>query len=80
MSWYKKAQDYPYSLLETIKMQENGLPLSTMSFEELKEAKELEKNGFINRKTADDNGIKYAIYVINKEKFEQMGWGGKNRL
>ena len=85
MNWYKKAQtNYPYSLLEIIRMQENGLSLSTMSFDELKEAKELEKNGFINKEIKQDTSGKYAVYVINKDKFKQMGWsteiGSKFRI
>lgn len=76
MRWYKRAQDYPYSLLETIVMQkERGLPVDTMSYYELKEAKELEKNGFIKKVVKENNQGKYSAYVINPEKFQQMGWG-----
>lgn len=72
MSWYKKAM---YSLLETIIMQgDNGLSLKTMSQQELQEAKELEKGGFIDRVIKTDESGKYTVYMINKDKFDFMGW------
>ena len=76
MNWYKKAQfDYPYSLLEIIQMQPNQeLPISTMNFYELKEAKELEEHGFIKKKINQDKQGKYTVYIISPEKFKQMGW------
>ena len=64
--WIKVAQGYPYSLLETIKMQEDGLNIPSMSFEELEEAKKLEKNGIIIKK---DN--KYFINKEHKPDFEK---------
>ena len=66
MTWYKRAQ---YTLLETIKMQgENGLPLGTMSFWELKEAKKYEEIGRIyKKKLIDPNDKKpYLSYFINE--------------
>lgn len=67
-----------YDLLDTIKMQgENGLSISTMSFEELKEAKKLEENGFINKVIKVDEKGKYSAYVVNQEKFKEMGWNPK---
>jgi hypothetical protein len=63
--WTKVAQERPYSLLETIKMQENGLNISSMYFKELEEAKKLEKSGIIIQK----NG-KYFINKEHKPDFE----------
>ena len=76
MNWYKTSQtDYPYSLLEAIKMQgDHGLSLKSMAFDELKEAKELEKSGFINKVVKEIEEGSYSAYVINEEKFKQMGW------
>ena len=76
MNWYKESGLGIYTLLDSIKMQgEHGLSLHAMGFFELKEAKELEKNGFIDKVTkVDENGKKYYAYVINKQKFKQMGW------
>jgi hypothetical protein len=76
MNWYKKSQtDYPYSLLETIKMQgEHGLSLGSMNHYELENAKELELHGFINKVTKQDKSGKYLAYVINEDKVKQMGW------
>lgn len=86
-NWYTKSTsggnipsisggaDYPYSTLEIIKMQnEKGLPLKTMSFIELKDAKGLEENGFIIKKIMHDDKGRYFAYVINKDKFKEMGW------
>ena len=79
MNWYKTSQvNYPYSLLEIIRMQKDGImPIDIMSFYELKEAKELEKSGFIKKIVVQDKNGKYSAYVVNKEKFEQMGWNYK---
>jgi len=63
MSWYRTAM---LSLLNIIKMQENGLNIPSMSFEELKEAKELEKEGIIKKIVKTDDG-KYTAYVINED-------------
>ena len=72
MNWYKKAQ---YTLFETIIMQgENGLPLKTMSYQELEEAEKERKNGFLNKVIKQDKQGKYTVYMINKEKFDLMGW------
>ena len=81
MKWYKKSQshlrfDYPYSLLETIKMHgDKGLSLKAMDFQELQEAKDyLEPSGFIIKKVIEDENGKNSVYVINKEKSQEMGW------
>ena len=73
MNWYKKAQgyiasdmriNYPYYLIEIIKMQPNGLALDSMDFEQLKEAKELEKAGRIKKVIKQDKQGKYTAYEI----------------
>jgi hypothetical protein len=72
MSWYKKAQGKgPYSLFEIIMMQEDGLSLASMDKQELEEAKEAEKNGFLKKKVNKDG---YLVYVIDEEKFKERGW------
>jgi len=65
MKIYKIAQ---YTLIETIKMQkEHGLPLKTMTFYELEEAKKYEKSGLIKKvKRKDEKGI-YSVYVMGKD-------------
>jgi len=53
---------------------EHGLPLATMGFHELEEAKKLEEQGFLDKITKKDKTGKYLAYMINKEKFDFMGW------
>jgi hypothetical protein len=78
MNWYKIAQtNYPYSLLDIIRMQEGGLSPTVLDFWEAKEAKELEKNGFIKKTKKHGKTGTYPVYVINEEKFKQMGWSTK---
>lgn len=53
---------------------DHGLSLRSMSFDELKEAQELEKSEFINKVVKESKDGSYSAYIINEEKFKQMGW------
>ena len=76
MNWYKKAQGhiptapytYPYYLEEAIKMQgKTGLALSEMDEDELRDAKELEKAGAIQKVTKQDKEGKYLAYILTEK-------------
>lgn len=80
MNWYKKAQgyiasdlrfDYPYSLLEEIKMQKDGFPLNMMTPAQLKDAKEYEKLGVIKKVIKKDDKGNYLAYVIDEDRHKK---------